>query len=247
MLVGYARVSTVEQDTRLQRDALRAAGVRRVYEEKGSGVGPRPELHRALDALSPGDVLVVWKLDRFARSVRHLWEVLDRIRAAGAGFRSLTEPVDTSSPLGEFVLSVLGAVSQFERALIRERCEAGRRAAMARGVKFGRSPLVVGEGAQAAADLYAAGATVAEIAAMFGVSDVAIRRALREAGAKMRGRAGAVQRGPMPLVAGEEAAKAVKMYLSGNSIDQTARAFGVSPSAMRRTLLREGITFRARV
>ncbi|RST50543.1 recombinase family protein [Variovorax sp. DXTD-1] len=137
MLIGYARVSTTDQETRLQRDALRAAGVTRIYQEKGSGVGPRPELHRVLATLQPGDVLVVWKLDRLARSMKQLWDVVDRVKARGAGFRSLTEPIDTSTPLGEFVLSVLGALAQFERSLIRERSVAGQVAAMRRGVRWG--------------------------------------------------------------------------------------------------------------
>lgn len=145
MLVGYARVSTSEQETRLQRDALRAAGVRRIFEEKGSGVGPRPELHKALASLQPGDVLVVWKLDRLARSLKQLWDVVDRVKARGAGFRSLTEPIDTSSPLGEFVLAVLGALAQFERSLIRERAIAGQVAAWRRGVRWGGQPRVLSD------------------------------------------------------------------------------------------------------
>lgn len=137
MLIGYARVSTTDQDTSLQRDALAAAGVRRVFQEKGSGVGPRPELHRALASLSAGDILVVWKLDRLARSLRQLYEVIDQVKAKGAGFRSLTEPIDTSTPLGEFVVGVLGSLAQFERSLIRERSIAGQVAAMRRGVRWG--------------------------------------------------------------------------------------------------------------
>lgn len=99
MLVGYARVSTIDQDTALQLDALKAAGVRRVYQDKGSGVGPRPQLHHALGKLRPGDVLVVWKLDRIARSLSDLLSIIGRVRAAGAAIKSLTEPVDTSSPM----------------------------------------------------------------------------------------------------------------------------------------------------
>lgn len=178
MLVGYARVSTEDQDTRLQRDALLAAGVERIVQEKGSGVGPRPELHRTLETLQPGDVLVVWKIDRLARSSRHLWDVVDHVKARGAGFRSLTEPIDTSSPMGEFVLQILGAVAQLERALIHERCEAGRVAAKARGVVFGRRPLVVGEHSRACARLYRAGFTIREISMMLDVSYSGVRAAL---------------------------------------------------------------------
>lgn len=137
MLIGYARVSTLDQDTALQLDALKAAGVRRVYQDKGSGVGPRPQLQRAIADLRAGDTLVVWKLDRIARSLSDLLGVISRLREAGASIRSLTEPVDTSSPIGEFTLQVLGAVAQLERSMIRERVMAGQAAAMARGKRWG--------------------------------------------------------------------------------------------------------------
>lgn len=181
MLIGYARVSTSEQETQLQLDALRNAGVRRVFSEKGSGVGPRLELQRALRELRPGDVLVVYKLDRLARSLKDLLALLDRLRHMGCAVRSLTEPVDTSSAIGELVLQILGAVAQFERSLIRERCEAGRRAAVARGVKFGRT-VVLGEHAQRTADeFYKMGMSYREIGAIFGVSYTAARGAVQRA------------------------------------------------------------------
>lgn len=137
-MIGYARVSTNDQETRLQLDALRRAGVRRVFAEKTSGVGPRPELHKALAALRPGQTLVVYKIDRLARSLKDLLSLLDRLRQAGCALKSLTEPVDTSSAMGELVLQILGAVAQFERSIIRERCMAGRVAAKERGQVFGR-------------------------------------------------------------------------------------------------------------
>jgi DNA invertase Pin-like site-specific DNA recombinase len=137
MLVGYARVSTTDQDTALQLDALKKAGVRLVFNEAGSGVGPRPELHRALDRLCAGDVLVVWKLDRVARGLGDLLSILARLKAAGASIRSLTEPIDTSSPIGEFTFQILGAVAQLERSMIRERVMAGQAAARARGKRWG--------------------------------------------------------------------------------------------------------------
>lgn len=136
--VGYARVSTLDQDTSLQLDALRAAGVRKIYQDKSSGVGARPELHRALAALKPGDVLTVWKLDRIARSLPDLLTIIDRVRASGASIRSLTEPIDTSNPIGNFTLQVLGAVAELERSMIIERTSAGLAAARARGVRLGR-------------------------------------------------------------------------------------------------------------
>jgi DNA invertase Pin-like site-specific DNA recombinase len=190
MLVGYARVSTNEQETRMQLDALRGAGVRCIYAEKTSGVGPRPELHRALASLQPGYTLVVYKLDRLARSLKDLLQLLDRLKQAGCSVKSLTEPIDTSSAMGEFVLQILGAVAQLERAIIRERCEAGRVAARARGVRFGREPLVVGSAASVASVLYRAGFTLGEIALMFGVSTTAVRSALLRSGVGRRSRGG---------------------------------------------------------
>ena len=182
-------MSTSEQETQLQLDALKAAGVRTIYAEKTSGIGPRPELQRALAALRPGSTLVVYKVDRLARSLKDLLHLLERLRSGGAALRSLTEPVDTSSAMGELVLQILGAVAQFERSIIRERCEAGRVAARARGVLFGRQPLVTGDHAAVAAKLYVAGLTIDEVAAMIGVSYNAARSALLRAGVVLRPRA----------------------------------------------------------
>jgi len=178
MLIGYARVSTSEQETALQLDALHAAGVYRVFAEKTSGVGPRPELQRALVALEPDDTLVVYKVDRLARSLKDLLQLLERLRSAGCSLRSLTEPVDTSSAMGELVLQILGAVAQFERSIIRERCEAGRQAARERGVKFGREPLLTGEDAETVICLYRSGLSIQDIASLLGCSFSAVRSAL---------------------------------------------------------------------
>lgn len=142
-MVGYARVSTNEQENYLQLDALKAAGVKRVFSEKSSSVGERPQLRLALAALGSGQVLIVYKLDRVARSLRDLLGILDSIHAAGAGFRSLTEPIDTTSPVGVFILQILGAVGQFERSLLRERVIAGQVAAYSRGVRWGGQPRAV--------------------------------------------------------------------------------------------------------
>ena len=136
-LVGYARVSTNMQDTQLQLDALEAAGVTVVYSEKTSSVGVRPQLRRALACLKRGDVLVVWKLDRIARSLHDLLSILARLKTAGVGLRSLTEPIDTASPIGEFMVQVLGAVAQLEKAMIRERAIAGQVAAYRQGKRWG--------------------------------------------------------------------------------------------------------------
>lgn len=178
-LVGYARVSTLDQDTALQLDALKAAGVRRVYQEKGSGVGPRPELQRALSRLRGGDTLVVWKLDRIARSLSDLLGIVERVKRSRACIRSLTEPIDTSNPIGEFTLQVLGAVAQLERSMIRERVIAGQLAAMRRGVVIGGRPRKLGPRQVAVAKrMRDKGATWPEIGERLGVSNTTARRAV---------------------------------------------------------------------
>lgn len=173
-MVGYARVSTQQQDTALQREAFRRAGVRRVIEEKRSGVASRPRLEALLTKLKPGDTVVVYKIDRLARSLVDLLRILQRITAAGASFRSLTEPLETETPIGRMMIQLLGAVAEFERAVIRERCEAGRRAARDRGVQFGRPPLLREHEVRALAD---AGLWKAQAARVSGVSKSALRRA----------------------------------------------------------------------
>ena len=139
-LIGYARVSTEEQQTDPQLDALRAAGCQAIFEERASGGSrSRVELARCLERIGPGDTLVVVRIDRLARSLAHLLEVIERLRAQGAHFRSLGDPIDTASPQGIFTLQVLGAAAELERALIRERTKAGLRAAKARG-RVGGNP-----------------------------------------------------------------------------------------------------------
>lgn len=139
MRYGYARVSTQEQETHAQIDALRRAGVDAIYEEKRSGADTRrPVLNQLLEQLQPGDVVVVYKLDRIARSLAHLLQVLEQIHAAGADFTSLTEVIDTSSPAGRLMMQIIGAFAEFERELIRERTRVGMRAAAERGAKMGR-------------------------------------------------------------------------------------------------------------
>src|SRR5271168_1296566 len=150
MLIGYARVSTDDQNLGLQRTALGEAGCARIYEEKVSGAGRnRPELTRLLDHLRGGDVVVVHRLDRLARSTRDLLDIAELIREADAGLRSLSEPwADTTSPAGRMVLTVFAGIAEFERALIHQRTGAGRTAARARGVRFGsgnaRAPVSFG-------------------------------------------------------------------------------------------------------
>lgn len=141
MNIGYARVSTAEQNLTLQTDALEAAGCERVFVETASGAQrDRPELERALDFMRPGDTLVVWKLDRLARSIRQLIDTVELLQSKGMGFRSLTETIDTTTAGGMLVFHVFAALAQFERAMIRERTRAGLEAARARGRKGGRRP-----------------------------------------------------------------------------------------------------------
>src|SRR6187200_1319658 len=139
MLVGYARVSTQEQDLALQLDALRAAGCAKVYEEKASGAQrERPELKAALDYVRKGDTLVVWKLDRLARSLKQLIETVELLEDRGIGFKSLTESIDTTTSGGRLIFHIFAALAEFERNIIRERTTAGLNAARARGRVGGR-------------------------------------------------------------------------------------------------------------
>ena len=143
MLIGYGRISKGEdQDDTLQVKALKAAGCKRIYSEAASGGRwDRPELHRMLDQLRDGDVVVVWKLDRLTRSLKDLLLIMEIIDKAGAGFRSLTESIDTISPAGRMMMQMVGTFAEFERAMIRERTRAGLKVAAAQGRKGGRSPI----------------------------------------------------------------------------------------------------------
>lgn len=170
MLIGYARVSTNDQDTALQLDALNAAGVWDIYQDKGSGVGPRPQLREALRRLQAGDTLVVWKLDRIARSLADLLNVIERLNQLNASIRSLTEPIDTSSSIGQFTLQVLGAVAQLERSMIGERTRAGIRAAMSRGVCWGRPRRLPISDVREIQSLVRSGVPPTDIASAYGIS-----------------------------------------------------------------------------
>jgi DNA invertase Pin-like site-specific DNA recombinase len=168
MLVGYARVSTLDQKPTLQIDALKAAGCTRIFIEKASGAQrERPELSAALDYIRQGDTLVVWKLDRLARSMRQLIETVEDLQSRGIELRSLTESIDTATPGGRLVFHIFGALAEFERAVIRERTSAGLQAARERGKKGGR-PRTLGP-----KDLAAAKALLADPAIR--VEDVAAR------------------------------------------------------------------------
>ncbi|HYZ23233.1 MAG TPA: recombinase family protein [Rhodopila sp.] len=139
-LLGYARVSKGDEQTNaLQTKALRAAGCTRIFEEAASGGRwDRPELHRLLDHLRDGDTLVVWKLDRLSRSLKDVLHIMEQVAEAGAGFRSLTENIDTTTPAGRMMMQMVGAFAEFERAMIRERTSAGLAAARAAGRIGGR-------------------------------------------------------------------------------------------------------------
>lgn len=180
-MFGYARVSTLDQDTTMQLDALKRAGVRRIYSENASSVGPRPQLHAVFDQLQAGDVLVVWKIDRMARSLPDLLHLLDRLKRLGCGLQSLTEPIDTSTPMGEFVLQILGAVAQLERAMIRERTVAGQVAFAQRGGVFGRPKKLTPDQEADCVARMAAGETKSSIARSYGVSLIVVRRVELEA------------------------------------------------------------------
>lgn len=141
MLIGYARVSTVDQNLALQRDALTEAGCEHIYTEQLSGaVTDRPELAAALKFARSGDTLIVWKLDRLARSVKQLIETVEKLRSRNIGFRSLTESIDTTTAQGRLVFHMFSALAEFERSLIRERTQAGLAAARRQGRTGGRPP-----------------------------------------------------------------------------------------------------------
>lgn len=180
MLLGYARVSTDDQDLRLQRTALREAGCRRIYEEKISGARrDRPQLARLLDQVREDDVVVVARLDRLARSTRDLLEVAEQLNEAGAGLRSLGEPwADTTSPAGRMVLTVFAGIAEFERALIQQRTSSGRVAAMRRGVRFGRPAKLAADQIALAQRLIGEGTPVRAIARMLNVHAATVYRAL---------------------------------------------------------------------
>lgn len=181
MLVGYARVSTDDQDTGLQIRALKSAGVTRIFEEKGSGVGPRPQLQLALARLKPGDTLIVWKLDRLARSLADLLGILDRLQLVGASIKSITEPIDTGTPIGSFVIQILGAVAELERNIIRERTLAGVRAARARGAVLGRAPVITDDQRLELVQRWRSGVyTRHQLRSMYGISDSTFYRVTRD-------------------------------------------------------------------
>lgn len=178
--VGYARVSTIEQNPDLQVDALTAAGAARVFVDRASGAKrDRPELSRCLEHLDRGDTLAVWRIDRLGRSVADLVSIVNELGEQGVEFRSLTEGIDTRTPGGELVFTIFAAVAQMERRLIQERTRAGLDAARARG-RYGGRPRTLSDAQVAGArELRAQGRTVTEIAAMFKIPRTTLGRYLR--------------------------------------------------------------------
>ena len=183
-LIGYARVSTVDQDVALQRDALHQAGCTRIFEDYGvSGVKTeRPALLAALAYIREGDVLVVWKLDRLGRSLAHLITTVSDLEKRGVGLRSLTEAIDTTTSGGRLIFHVFGALGQFERDVIRERTRAGLTVAAARGRKGGRKPVVTADKLKRARALRTQGLNVRETAKRLKVGKTALYEALAAEG-----------------------------------------------------------------
>ncbi len=180
MFIGYARVSTQDQTPQLQLDALKVAGCERSFVEKASGAQrDRPELQAALGYMRPGDTLVVWKLDRLARSLKQLIETVESLENKKMGFRSLTENIDTTTPGGRLTFHLFAALAEFERSIIKERTMAGLAAARSRGRKGGRPPSLNAKDLAAAKALLSDPATtVEEVAKRLKVSPATLYRHL---------------------------------------------------------------------
>lgn len=184
MKIGYARVSTDDQDLALQLDALKNHGCERVFEEKVSGRSQkRPMLDRMLDTLREGDTVVVWRLDRLGRGLKHLIELMSDFQERGIQFVSLNEAIDTSTPTGELTFHIFASIAQFERAIISERTKAGLKAARARGRKGGRKPSLSQQDIKkAAAMLLDPSVTKTDVAKHFKVSRPTLDKALKTNG-----------------------------------------------------------------
>jgi DNA invertase Pin-like site-specific DNA recombinase len=171
MYIGYARVSTNEQNLDLQRDELHKAGCEQIYTDQVSGTkARRPGLEQALSHLRAGDTLVVWRLDRLGRSLRHLIDTVTALQEKGIGFKSLTESIDTTTTGGKLVFHIFGALAEFEREIIRERTLAGLQAARARGRHGGPKRKLTDDKVQVAQTLYSTQMPVNEICKTLGIS-----------------------------------------------------------------------------
>ena len=171
MKIGYARVSTTDQNPALQLAALKREGCEKIFTDKASGATrKRPELDKCLKRLNPDDVLVVWKLDRLGRSLRDLITLLDDLKGQGVKFKSLTEAIDTQTPTGRAMWQMVGVLAELERSLIQERTKAGREAAQRRGVKLGRKPKLSPPQRAHARKLIEGGESPAHVARLLGVA-----------------------------------------------------------------------------
>src|SRR3954447_5406968 len=180
MLVGYGRVSTMDQNAGLQEDALRAAGCEKLFIEKvSSGKKDRLQLAAALDYVRAGDTLVVWRLDRLARSLDQLIETVEALKKRGIALKSLNEEIDTGTPGGKLIFHIFGSIAEFEREIIRERTKAGVVAAKSRGRSGGRPAKLEGKRAEHAKNLLSAGTSVSAVARSMGVSRSTVLRATR--------------------------------------------------------------------
>jgi DNA invertase Pin-like site-specific DNA recombinase len=181
MLIGYARVSTQDQDAEAQIAALNAAGCELVFQEKASGGRwDRPELHRLLKQVRKGDVLVVWKLDRLSRSLKDVLTLMDKISQSNAGFRSLTEAIDTDTPGGRMMMQMIGTFAEFERAMLQERTQNGLKEARKQGRIGGRRPKLKACQQQEIIQLIKSGQkTAAEAARLFSVHPATISRLIK--------------------------------------------------------------------
>jgi DNA invertase Pin-like site-specific DNA recombinase len=180
--IGYARVSSNTQDYQGQVEALKAAGCERIYSEKMSGkpTNGRRQFEKLMKDLLPGDTVVVAKLDRLARSSRDLHNIIHELDGLSCGFLSLGESwCDTTTSHGRLMLTIMGGIAEFERKLIRQRCDEGIARAKAKGTKFGRKRSLSPEQVKIAADRYAKGETMAELAEVYGVSEPTIWRSLQ--------------------------------------------------------------------
>lgn len=180
MRIGYARVSTEEQNLDLQLDALKASGCRRIYKDEGiSAVArERPAFTAALAALRPGDTLVIWKMDRAFRSLLDALRVLEELERRCVEFHSLTDAIETATPMGRFIYQVRNAFAELERALIAERTRAGMAAARRRGVRLGRPPKLTSDQVAVAKQEIEQGESLPVLARRFGVSTRTLSRAL---------------------------------------------------------------------
>ncbi len=183
MIFGYARVSKLdEQDTLTQENALKAAGVEKIFKEKASGgQWDRPELHRMLDQVRKGDVVIAWKLDRLSRSLKDLLHIMEKIQSVGAGFKSLTEHIDTTTPAGRMLMQMVCSFAEFERAIIREHTRTGLETARAQGRIGGRRPKLNKHQKSEALDMVnVRGKTASEVARIFNVHPSTICRLLMQ-------------------------------------------------------------------